>query len=613
MRRALTTLVLLLVAACADAPDSVEIEFSRPETAVAYDVTLEGAPRDSLKDLMERALELYRRQERGAESIAFLRRRAESDLDAIRKIMRSDGWYEADAKFEIAPPPAPAEDAPEGETPKALVKIVIEPGRRYTLTRHSFLLVETGAGQPPAPPEAGALGSPVGDVARADRILDAESAAVEGFRAAGRPYAKRLGRDAVADPEAATIEVDTTIATGPALVFGEVRYEGLKDVEARYLDTYLPFKPGETASPDKLVELQRALSGTNLFEAAAASFPDDAPAGPEVPVTVRLEEAPFRTVSAGLLYSTDAGPAVTGGFEHRNLWGENETLTIDGVVGLEEQSLENRLRFPQWRRPGQDLVFGLDLRHIDDDAFEEFGGTLSAGVERKLSPQLTVGYGGLLELSRLDEGPGDPAETSRLVGLPLFAAWDGTDDKLDPSKGFRARATATPFSGIVGGTPAAFLILDNSASVYFDLTGEKRYILAARGRLGSILAGDFDVVSANRRLYSGGGGSVRGYAERFIGPLDANRDPTGGLSVAELGAELRARVTSDIGLAGFVEAGTVSEELFPAFDEGVQVAVGGGLRYFSPIGPLRLDVGVPVNPRKADDSFQVYISLGQAF
>ena len=170
-----------------------------------------------------------------------------------------------------------------------------------------------------------------------------------------------------------------------------------------------------------------------------------------------------------------------------------------------------------------------------------------------------------------------------------------------------------PFTGIVGDNPAAFAVLDGTLSGYFDLTGEKIYILAGRGRIASVLSGDLDVVSANRRLYSGGGGSVRGYRERFIGPLDANDDPVGGLSALELGLELRARVASAVGIAAFVEAGSVSTGVAPEFDEGVQFAAGLGARYFSPIGPLRLHVGVPLNPRGADDAFQVYISIGQAF
>ena len=118
---------------------------------------------------------------------------------------------------------------------------------------------------------------------------------------------------------------------------------------------------------------------------------------------------------------------------------------------------------------------------------------------------------------------------------------------------------------------------------------------------------------ASRRLFSGGGGSVRGYAERFIGPIDENGDPLGGLSVVELGAELRAQAFGDIGFALFVEGGSVSEEPAPVFDEGFQIAAGVGLRYFSPVGPIRVDVGVPVNGREEDDAFQIYLSIGQAF
>ncbi len=106
---------------------------------------------------------------------------------------------------------------------------------------------------------------------------------------------------------------------------------------------------------------------------------------------------------------------------------------------------------------------------------------------------------------------------------------------------------------------------------------------------------------------------MRGYQERFIGPLDANRDPTGGLSVIETGAELRARIYGDFGAAVFVEAASVSEEVVPIFSDGFQYAAGAGLRYYSPTGPIRVDVGVPLNARRVDDAFQIYFSIGQAF
>lgn len=620
----------LVLAACSDDPITTEVTFERPQTAVDYDVDLNGVENENAADLMAEALQLYRQQEDGAQSVAFLRRRAEGDIPTILKIMRSYGYFEAEAEARVFAPedrPAPeidettadaepakretAADDGEAEPSRALVRVNVTPNRQYTLAAHRFLLIETGAGAAPTLPDAKTLGSPVGKSARADRILAAEDQAVGELRTEGRPYAKFIGRDAVADPEPAEIEVETTIATGGQYGFGPVSYEGLETVSAAYLDTYIPFHEGDPADPAKLTEFQRALLGTGLFDAGSASLPAEPPAGELAPVLVTLEEAPPRTVSAGALYSTDAGPAVTGGYQHRNLFGANETLTLDALLGLEEQSLETRYREPQWGQPGQDLVFGLSLRHIDDDAYEEYGGTFTGGLEREISEQLTIGAGGLVEISQIRDDDGK--EVSKLVGVPIFADYDGSNDPLDPSKGVRARIGVTPFAGYVGDAPASFMVVDGTASTYFDLTGEKKYIFAVRGRLGSIIAGDLDTVAANHRLYSGGGGSVRGYKERFIGPLDSDGDPTGGLSVAELGLEMRARVAESIGVVGFVDAGTVSTELFPALDEGVQVAVGGGVRYFSPIGPLRLDVGFPVNPRKEDDFFQFYISIGQAF
>ncbi|MEM9736106.1 MAG: BamA/TamA family outer membrane protein, partial [Pseudomonadota bacterium] len=184
---------------------------------------------------------------------------------------------------------------------------------------------------------------------------------------------------------------------------------------------------------------------------------------------------------------------------------------------------------------------------------------------------------------------------------------------LNPTEGARFRAEVTPFIGAFDSEFAGFLTLDTTGSAYFDLTDEGDYVLAGRARLGTILSDDLDTVPQTRRLYSGGGGSVRGYAQRFIGPLDVNDDPTGGRSVIELGGELRARLFGDLGGVIFVEAGQVDEEIFPAFSDGIQVAAGLGIRYFSPAGPIRVDVGFPVNGRDADDFFQLYISIGQAF
>lgn len=606
-----------IIAGCSSGSAPEVPSFEAPRTSVAYNAELKGVENPKIVDLMKEALEIYRREEDGAQSVAFLRRRAQGDVDLAVKIMRSFGYFEATVDVDVDAPERSneatdgAQPADDEETAIAIATLIITPGPQYTLAEHRFILTEPGTGEPAAPIVAASVGSPVGKAARAARILAAEQKAVAQLRDDGRIYAERLGRDAVADPETGTITVETVIATGAQYRYGPTTFEGAPSVRDKYLESYIPWNEGDVVDLDQLAEVQRDLIRTELFNVGSAKTPEVPPEGDVAPILVKLDEAPPRTISGGIRYNTDVGPAVRGGFEHRNLFGENETITIEALVGLEEQSLETRYRQPQFGRSGQDLVIGLDLRQLRDDAFNEIGGTVAVGLEREITPQLTVGAGGLFELSEVEDATG--TSLSQLFGIPVFATFDNTDDNLDPSKGFRLRGSVTPFAGRADETPVTFVVADATASTYYDLSGDGAYVLAGRARLGSIIAGDLNVVSANRRLYSGGGGSVRGYRERFIGPLDANNDPTGGLSAAEAGLELRTRVSPSIGLAGFIEAGTVSEEVFPALDEGVQVAVGGGVRYFSPVGPLRLDVGVPVNGRDADDLFQVYISIGQAF
>ena len=121
-------------------------------------------------------------------------------------------------------------------------------------------------------------------------------------------------------------------------------------------------------------------------------------------------------------------------------------------------------------------------------------------------------------------------------------------------------------------------------------------------------------IAPSRRFYAGGGGSVRGYGYQDLGPRDpVFNDPIGGRSLIEGSFEARIKVTDTIGIVPFVDAGTAFESSFPDFDEQIRVAAGLGLRYYTAIGPIRLDVAVPVNPRPGDPAAAFYISLGQAF
>ncbi|HUF87736.1 MAG TPA: BamA/TamA family outer membrane protein [Thermohalobaculum sp.] len=575
-------------------------EFERPETTVNYEAVLEGAPSDDFAELAEASLATWRYMEDGAPSPAFLRRRAEDDVETLLKILRSRGYYAGSVETAV-------EETGPGE---ARVTFSIAPGPAFTLTRHDFVVSHEGPIAPPALDAAG-LGSPVGEQARAAAIAEAEAAAVGLLKRRGFAYAGFQGRSGLADPEAATLVVDSRIAAGRAHVFGEVSFEGVESVEEDYLRTYLPWAPGETFDTEKLRTYQQRLFATELFDGISVRLPEASPGEEALPITVVADERLPRTVAGGLRYDTDLGPSARVSFEHRNLFGRNERFRAEAEAGLIEQRLGLGLRKPQFLRHGQDIVGDITFTRTDDEAFEALSVTAFAGLEREISRRGRGGLGVLAEASRIDDD-GDEG-TALLLGVPFFAAYDGSDDLLNPTTGGRFRFNATPFGGTFEGAGTQFLVLDARGSYYQPLDEARDYVLAGRGRVATILAPGLERIPPTRRLYSGGGGSVRGYRERFIGPLDADNDPVGGRSALEAGVELRVPIWDDIGGVVFTEAGSVSTEMFPDFAEGIQVAAGVGLRYHTLAGPVRLDVGVPLNPRGADDAFQVYFSIGQAF
>jgi translocation and assembly module TamA len=180
----------------------------------------------------------------------------------------------------------------------------------------------------------------------------------------------------------------------------------------------------------------------------------------------------------------------------------------------------------------------------------------------------------------------------------------------DPTSGLRASAAITPTQSFGAGS-LTFFVLQASASTYFDISGDGRSVLALRGLAGSILGGSNLSVPPDQRLYAGGSATVRGFAYQSIGPQFADGNPVGAKSVDAASIEFRQRIGEDWGGAVFVDAGQASTGA--PFTGDVRVGAGIGARYYTPIGAVRLDFAVPLNPVPKGDKFEIYIGLGQAF
>ncbi|MGL4312513.1 MAG: BamA/TamA family outer membrane protein, partial [Sphingomonas sp.] len=140
-------------------------------------------------------------------------------------------------------------------------------------------------------------------------------------------------------------------------------------------------------------------------------------------------------------------------------------------------------------------------------------------------------------------------------------------------------------------------------------------VMAGRVRIGTIAGSDVADIAPSRRYYGGGGGSVRGYGFQRIGPLGPGGEPSGGRSLFEAAVEARVRtglLGGNLSVVPFLDVGNVYLTEYPDFS-GLRFGTGIGIRYHSSFGPLRVDVGTPLNPRAGDSRIGVYVSLGQAF
>ena len=157
-----------------------------------------------------------------------------------------------------------------------------------------------------------------------------------------------------------------------------------------------------------------------------------------------------------------------------------------------------------------------------------------------------------------------------------------------------------------------FLRSVGEASTYYPIGERERTVLAGRVKIGSIVGGDELTVPSDRLMYSGGGGSVRGYSYQSINPRLPDNTPRGGLSQFETSLEVRQDIGEKFQAVAFLDGGAIGFQETPNLSN-MRYGAGVGVRYKLPFGPVRADVAFPLNKREGDSSFQLYISIGQSF
>jgi translocation and assembly module TamA len=571
-----------------------------PTASYSYKVDLNGLDETGLKSALKERSDLVRLQDEEPASIWDLRARIRRDINGFAEVMRAEGYFGAKISYDVDRSQDPIR-----------VTIDVTPGKRFTIGEYAIELDgPEGLSNDVREMAQKRASEQVGKPARSETIASAFGTVMRKLPEAGYPRAKLAEQDFTADHRTEKLTAKVHIDTGPLVRFGDYTVEGLDSVKRGVIDKVVTWKEGEQYDSRKLSEFRQTLTEMNLFASIQIDTDDPLKQGNQQPIHIKLRESDHRSVGATASYSTVNGFGGSVFWEHRNLFGAGERLKVEAEADQKLQQLTADLTKPRFLRNDQKLLLGAEVAREDTDAFLEYRGLLRAAVEREINERLRVRLGP--ELSYIDTTDAFSPSKSVLLGLLGQVSYDHTDDLLDPKDGYRLGLKVAPY--LVFGDAKNFVRMEGTASVYYSLDNAGKYVAAARVKVGSLVgADDIRNVPASKRFYSGGGNSIRGYDYQAIGPLDVNGDPIGGRSLFEVGAEMRIKITQTWGVVPFIEGGSVFDSQVPDFSRKLRWGAGLGVRYYTGFGPLRVDVGFPINGRPQDDDFQIYVSIGQAF
>lgn len=582
---------------------------------IAINVTGDDATGKELKALVEDS-----EKGQGATDGAGALQRARTHVRRLTLALRSKGYYGSSIVATIAGRPVDDSatlDALEALPPdqKLSVAVTVDTGPMFRMARIDI------QGAPDI--ERKSLRLAPGDPADAAQILGAEEDVLAHLRKRGHALAAAGKREAVVDHARKEVDVVYVFAPGPKAKMGPVSFGGSESVDMVFLQRRVPFKQGEPYDPEKVKKLRDRVGALGVFSAVRVKSAPELDANGELPIAVELKDRAPRTIGFGAGYETRRGFAISGYWIHRNLFGQAESVKLSaelnniGRGGVDGRSLANTgfavsaaFLKPDWWLAGQDAKGKVELLREILDAYRRRATVVQGGLERRISPEWRAAAGFNLEYSIIERL--GSTRNYQLLGIPLNLAWDKTDSELEPTKGFRLDVKVTPYLDF-GEAGKPFAILRLTGSTYVDVLGGGRTVLAARASFGSIPGARTDTIPPDKLFYAGGGGSVRGFAYQSAGPRDALLTPVGGASIIEGSLELRQRIGDSFGVVAFIDVGSAYPGKVPDFALAPRIGAGIGARYYTDFGPIRADVGFPVNRRAGDDHFGLYISLGQAF
>ncbi len=418
-------------------------------------------------------------------------------------------------------------------------------------------------------------------------------------------------------PDAAQVRVAITIEPGQQVRLGSIVYPETMKVRSGFLDRQIGLRPGAPLSAKAVDDALASLYRTGLFRTVRLRVQGS---GAQRNLVVELDEWPTRETFIEPGYGSFEGARLRVGWRHHNVLGVGRSLRVEGVLA------ENASRaLIGWSDPwtlGNDWVLDInaDLAQRKLPAFRRNSSAAGMFASRDFGEfdRWTLHTGLRFEEIRLNDvrvdllpGSGIESDVS-ITTLESGLAYDSRNHPLLPSQGQKAHFTVQQTLNASGAANAFAKVL--SGWSYYHPIDEDR-VLSIGARTVAVFPRDGDPHPLGLRIFSGGENSVRSFREAELGPVDADGTPVGGEGSSTFSLELSQRLGASHFQAGaFVDVGNVvtnASELFEFKD--METALGVGLRYVLPIGPIRLDWAHNPNAEDFQDDWVLHFSVGVAF
>jgi len=581
-----------------------------------YAVTLAKTGNNELDQILTDSSNLISLNETAPVGSFALVARAREDVERLTTALHSLGYYQAKANITIAG--RRLDDPGIFDTieyspadPPLSVHIAIEPGPLFKLGKIEI----TGN----APESALTwLSLKPDSPARAAEVLAARETLLGRLRDEGYALAKVDEPIAKLDIDSRILHVTFHVETRQKTNLGKISITGLQRVKKDFARDQLEISQGTRYHPAAIEKARQNLHNTGVFSSVRPKTAKKLDNQGQLPVDFVVVERPLHSTSIGAAFSTDVGGSFSSNWQHRNVMGRDEQITLNAAVtqigGNSTTGIGYNLGLsftkPDFLLRKQSFQAGIGAQKQNYIAYDQESIIIQTGLQRVLDKHWSAAAGLALEQATVAQE--QTVRDFTLFSLPLTAKYTSVNNLLDPIKGFLGTFSVTPYQPLIGDDISTFVVIQASGSTYLDLGEPGRSVLALRGLLGNIQgAGQFSL-PPDKRFYAGGSATVRGYRFQSIGPQFPSGNPQGGTTIATGTVEFRQRILENYGMAAFVDAGQVSPDSQSIINNW-GVGAGLGARYYTPFGPIRLDFGLPMIQHSNSGSFEIYIGLGQAF